>query len=275
MPSRRLARPLRSATARTRAWLHAATAPEPATAALPARLPAPADDGVGAYLDDAEWLRAAYALVLEREPDEPGWDHYAAGLAAGTLSRGEILDTMRHSMEYRYRIRPRDLLASLHLSRCDFVRSFPRARRILDLGGTHQYDRAGALVTMGYPYLFDELVIVDLPHEQRHDLYTHSEAIDEHLTALGLVRYQYHSMVDLSRYESASFDLVYAGQTFEHVSPADGDKVVGEVHRVLRPGGWFFLDTPNGPVCRIQQNAFINPDHEVEYSHDEVMAKLE
>lgn len=128
---------------------------------------------------------------------------------------------------------------------------------------------------MGYPYVFDELVIVDLPHEERHDIYTHSAPISEHLTALGPVHYRYHSMADLSAYDDESFDLVYSGQTFEHVTPDDGDKVLAEVHRVLRRGGWFSLDTPNGPVCRIQQPDFINPDHEVEYSHDEMVAKLE
>lgn len=271
---RRLTQPLRTAKDRTYARLHEATAPPPVELP-PVRSLAPADDGVGADLDDDAWLRAAYNLVLEREPDDAGWEHYSSSLADGSLTRGDILDTMRFSMEYRYRMRPRDILASLHLSRCDFIRSFPRARRILDLGGTAQSDPAGAMVSMGYPYVFDELVIVDLPHDLRHDIYTYSAPIEQHLTALGMVRYRYHSMADLSAYDDGSFDLVYSGQTFEHVTESDGDKVLAEVFRVLRPGGWFYLDTPNGPVCRIQQAEFINPDHEVEYSHDEMMAKLD
>jgi hypothetical protein len=44
---------------------------------------------------------------------------------------------------------------------------------------------------------------------------------------------------------------------------------------VLRPGGALALDTPNGAVCRLQQEAFIDPDHEVEYTHAEISAKLE
>lgn len=263
-----------SVVARLRARLHAATAPA-VEVPLPTHAPAPADTGVGAELDDEAWLRAAYNLVLDRQPDPQGWAHYLEALASGAMARGDIEDELRWSMEARVRIRPRNLLASLHVSRCDFVRSFPRARRILDLGGTHQSDPGGALVSMGYPYVFDELVIVDLPHDERHDIYTHSAPITEHLTALGPVRYRYHSMADLSGYPDASFDLVYSGQTFEHVSADDGDKVLAEVERVLAPGGWFYLDTPNGPVCRIQQPGFINPDHEVEYSHDEMVAKLE
>jgi ubiquinone/menaquinone biosynthesis C-methylase UbiE len=81
-------------------------------------------------------------------------------------------------------------------------------------------------------------------------------------------------MADLSRYDDASFDLVYSGQTIEHVTPADCDLVLAEVLRVLRPGGWFYVDTPNGPVCRLQSDDFINPDHKVEYGHEEFLAKL-
>ncbi len=274
MPRRPVRATVAAAFERGRAYVHQATAPaeEPP---IPVVSPAPADDGVGAQLDDRAWVRAAYNLVLDREPDEGGWAHYVGALAAGTMARGDIVDELRWSMEARGRIRPRKLLASLHLSRCDFVRGFPRAARILDLGGTHQSDPAGAMVTMGYPYVFDELVIVDLPHEERHDIYTHSAPIDEHLSALGPVRYRYHSMADLGAYADHTFDLVYSGQTFEHVTEADGDKVLAEVARVLRPGGWFYLDTPNGPVCRIQQPGFINPDHKVEYGHAEMVAKLE
>ncbi|MGE0877973.1 MAG: DUF4214 domain-containing protein [Acidimicrobiia bacterium] len=225
-------------------------------------------------LSSAEFVRFSYNLVLDREPDDGANELYIPALDEGRLSRHEILDTMRHSMEFRNQIRTRNILISLHLSRCDFIRSLPRAKRILDLGGTHQSDPSGALVGMGYPYEFDELIIVDLPHDDRHDIYTHSAPIERHESPMGLVRYEYHSMVDLSRYEDASFDLVYSGQTIEHVTPEECDTVLAGVMRVLKPGGWFCLDTPNGPVCRLQQGEFINPDHKVEYGHEEFSGKL-
>lgn len=244
-------------------------APAETRASQPTRPPRHADE-----LDPTEFVRLAYNLVLDREPDEGALALYVPGIADGTISRDLILDTMRHSTEFRDQVRTRNILISMHLSRCDFVRSLPRAGRILDLGGTHQSDPNGALVAMGYPYRFDELVIVDLPHDERHDIYTHSAPIEEQLSPNGPVRYRYHSMVDLSPYADESFDLVYSGQTIEHVTPEECDVVLAEVRRVLRPGGWFCLDTPNGPVCRLQQGEFINPDHKVEYSHDELSAKL-
>ena len=212
-------------------------------------------------MDDAAFVAAAHEWVLDRTPTPAEQRTAQTALAEGRQTRRDVVDGLRFSAEARARIRPTNLLVSLHLSRCDFVRSFAPARRILDLGGTHQSDPSGAMVIMGYPTPFEELVIIDLPHDERHDLYTHSAPISEHASPLGTVRYRYHSMADLSGYDDASFDLVC-------------DVVLAEVFRVLRPGGWFYVDTPNGPVCRLQSSAFINPDHKVEYGHEEFLAKL-
>ena len=119
-----------------------------------------------------------------------------------------------------------------------FVRSLPPAARILDLGGTALGNATGALVLMGYPYPFDDLVVIDLPSEERNELYQEDAAHEVTQTALGPVRYRYHSMVDLSDYADDSVDLVYSGQSIEHVAPDLAAKVLSEVHRVLRPGGY-------------------------------------
>src|SRR5471032_2616265 len=84
------------------------------------------------------FIRYAYNITLRREPDPQGLDHFTELLRSGRLDRN-------------------DLLTSIHYSRVEFVRSLPRARRVLDLGGTHQSDRAGAFVSaLRYPYRFDE-----------------------------------------------------------------------------------------------------------------------
>ena len=57
--------------------------------------------------------------------------------------------------------------------------------------------------------------------------------------------------------------------------PVDvADTVLAEVRRVLRPGGYLGLDTPNARVTRLQQPQFIDPDHEHEYADAELRAKL-
>lgn len=232
------------------------------------------DRSLAGRLPTPVFIRLVYEIMLRRAPDGPGKDLYTAALRSGTLFRTAMLDHVRGSMEFRAHIGFTDLLVSLHHSRCDFIRSLPPARRILDLGGTDQGSRDGALVSMGYPYDFEELVIVDLPVELRHELYRSVSEADTVLTHRGPVRYRTGSMVDLSEFPDGSFDLVYSGQTIEHVTSDECDRTLAEIRRVLRPGGTFAVDTPNGPVCRVQTPEMINPDHKVEYSHAEFAAKL-
>ena len=82
--------------------------------------------------------------------------------------------------------------------------------------------------------------------------------------------YSYHSMTDLSSFADESFDLVYSGQSIEHVTPQDAKIVANEVLRVLKPGGFFAVDTPNAAVTRLQSAEFIDPDHEIEYTAGEL-----
>ena len=103
----------------------------------------------------------------------------------GATSRGggcrppeprDMVDRIRCSSEFRTAVAvgPANLHGSLHASRCEFIMGLPPARRIIDLGGGHTSDPRGALVVLGYPYDFEELVVVDLPPDDRHPLY-HAE----------------------------------------------------------------------------------------------------
>jgi SAM-dependent methyltransferase len=226
-------------------------------------------------LDDDAFLDVLYEVVLLRAVDAGGRATHLAAMADGTL-RSEIARAVCGSAEATRRLWTHAPMVSLHHSRMQFVASFPKARHILDLGGTSTVGDDGALVQLGYPYPFEELTIVDLPNEDRHDLYVTVPSTITIDTPLGPVRYRYHSMADLSQYADSSFDLVYSGQTFEHVSVEDGHRVLEETRRVLRPDGALCLDTPNRRVTEIQLRGsdadFINPDHEVEYTDAQMRA---
>jgi len=227
------------------------------------------------YLPPKQSVRMAFNVILDREPDAAGGAEYGAKLARGELSRHGVAQALAHSEEFRRDVPIVDVLLSMHVSRCTFVTGLPRASRILDLGGTHQGMPDGAFVHLGYPYRFERLVVVDLPVEERHAIYRRGSKGTTVESELGPVEFAFHSMVDLSPYADESFDMVYSGQSIEHVTESEGDIVLREVFRVLAPGGWFCLDTPNGPVWRLRSSALMNDDHKVEYGAKQLQSKLE
>ena len=222
------------------------------------------------------FVRSAFQIILRRDPDPIGLQNYLTVLDEKTLTPDGVLDELLTSMELRVDVPYQNILRSLHQSRCDFVRLLPRAARILDLGGTDQADDAGALVSMGYPYAFELLTIVDLPGGERHELYGYQASSESVRLRCGPVQYRYHSMVDLSQYPDAAFDLVFSGQTIEHITEDEARKMLAEVRRVLVPGGWFCLDTPNRRVTALQLGADVlsNPDHKLEYTDAHLSALL-
>jgi len=221
-----------------------------------------------------DMVRMAYNVLLRRDPDPVAWDLLAGAVGDGTISVAGMVDGIRSSNEYRtVPYEAQSLHGSLHASRCEFITGLPPARRIIDLGGGHTTDPRGALVVLGYPYRFEELVVVDLPPDERHPLYR-SDRFGSIRTDRGEVRYEYRSMHDLSFAADASVGLVYSGQSIEHVDVDDADTVLAESFRVLQPGGYLAIDTPNGPVCRLQQETFIDPDHKFEYSLSQLRHKL-
>ncbi len=227
-----------------------------------------------AKLSPEQWLTVVYELLLHRAPDAAGSASYLPPLRAGTQTPAQLAEWVLASGEWWGGVVFTELLPSLHFSRSVFVRSLPKARRILDLGGTSLGSPQGALVLMGYPYSFEELIVIDLPQDERNELYQEQQSLEAFQSALGPVSYRYHSMSDLSAYADDSFDLVYSGQSIEHVPVDEADVVLREAARVLRPGGHLALDTPNATVCRVQQPELINPDHDYEYTHQEMVEKF-
>ena len=219
-------------------------------------------------------LRGLFHLLFGREPDLSAEGAYVAELESGALSPRQLVEWLIHSAEWSHAAPMTEFGPSLHYGRGVFIRSLPRARRILDIGGAAIGDPSGALVLMGYPYPFDELIVVDLPSEDRHELYRDESRPTSVQTPRGLVTYRYHSMTDLSSYPSASFDLVYSGQSIEHITRRQANSVLKQARRVLKPGGYLALDTPNAKLTRLQQDTYIDPDHKYEYTHEELAAML-
>lgn len=221
------------------------------------------------------FVELAYRFILRRAPDPGGRRNYLDLLSRGAMTRREMLNNLCESQEFAD-LAARGLISSLHESRKRWILSLPRAGRILDLGGAAKGAPAGALLAMGYPYPFQELVIVDLPLDERHQLSRDGyEQVDSYQHPQGPVRYVYTSLDDLGGFSDASFDLVHSGQSIEHVTQEEGERCLREAHRVLAPGGHLCLDTPNRAATRLQSEQYLHPDHKHEYHHQELADLLE
>lgn len=227
--------------------------------------------------DDPAFIFRLYREYFDREPDSGGLAHYRRELQNGT-TRGEVARQLETSRERVNRAAEDQAMVQFHYSRVEWMKSLPPARRILDLGGTAMDDRRGALLVMGYPHHFDELTIIELPPEDRHDLYKRDEH-DDLDTPQGPVHYLYRSMCELDDIPDGSYDLVVSGQTFEHITQEEGRKLLKDVLRIVTPDGAFAIDTPNRALtaiaCREAGADWINPDHEYEYTDVELRDLLE
>jgi len=77
-------------------------------------------------------------------------------------------------------------------------------------------------------------------------------------------------MVDVS---SGTVDLVFAGQTTEHLWAHELTGFLTEAHRVLRPGGTLALDSPNRRVT--QHLLWSHGEHTIELDEQEIAELLE
>jgi len=175
-----------------------------------------------------------------------------------TCSSNGLSDIVDHAIDHH--------LFFLHRARLIAIRRLlPPAKRILDLGGAN-----APLYRMGYQHEFDELVMVDLPPDARHEDYR-----DVEVTApYGHVIIHYGDMTSLNDFADGSFDMVWSGQSIEHVPLENAKRMCHEAFRVLAPGGHFCLDTPNRAVTRIHtanwHGGFIHPEHHHEFEAKEL-----
>lgn len=227
-----------------------------------------------------EAIDAAYLGMLGRKADMAGQSHWK-----NAVTKGSTLDQVfsniffsneaaaRMPAERKNVINP---LEALHIARIQMVRQLPKASVIVDLGGGAIGDPRGALVAMGYPYKFTHLSIIEPPPALRHEIYKDIPDLKKTVeTELGIVDYVYTSMANLSQFKNESVDLVLSGETIEHVTVEDCKKTLEEVRRVLKPNGFFCFDTPNRKITKIQcPTSYINPDHKIEYTHDEMVELL-
>jgi len=82
-----------------------------------------------------------------------------------------------------------------------------------------------------------------------------------------------NTLGDMSYVKDNEIDLVFAGQTIEHMWPNDLASFLCEAYRVLKPNGLIVLDSPNRRITRGLH--WFQPQHTMELSVDEIVFALE
>lgn len=225
------------------------------------------------FISHRDFIVLAFLLILNRRPDEEGIEYYLKRLDGALISRQQFIQFLFESDEYQAKFEPK-FPDRLHEARKEFIKTLPKAECIVDLGGACPTVPEGALYASGYPYRAKELIIVDLPHNNR--MIVPLDFKEERIVRdYGVINYVHSSMTDLSVVEDAVADLVFAGESIEHVTPAEAALVIAEARRVLKPGGYFCLDTPNSKLTRIHSpTEFVHAEHKVEYAPSELIELL-
>jgi predicted SAM-dependent methyltransferase len=218
-------------------------------------------------------VKSLYESSLGRTAGDSEVAHWQARYDGGGALKDLISEIINSSEASNRSRRGRGLSEMLHESRKMLVRGLPRARCIVDLGGGAIDDPRGALVVMGYPYGFESLTIVEPKAADRHPIYAQVSAETGVIaTPRGPVSYHFGSMDDLVGIEDASVDLVFSGETIEHVTVRQAEVMLHEVDRVLKRGGSFCFDTPNRLITRLHVGReYTNPDHKIEYTPTETL----
>jgi len=230
-------------------------------------------------ISNETYLRMAYKVIFEREIDSDGLVHWLNVLDTG-LSRTALVRMLVDSVEFQLRpLSSKDLShildAKLHYARFKLIRTvLPEAKIVLDLGGASTGDDRGALLSFGYPYLPEKIYIADLPPDARM---LNAPELTQHIRYKSCdIEYVYTSMSDLSSFEEGSFDLIWSGQSIEHVTKEDAEKVFAQAYKLLKPGGKLALDTPNRAATQIQcPEGYIHPEHKIEYFYSDLCQILE
>lgn len=216
-------------------------------------------------------------VIFEREADPDGLEGWLGELSAG-VSRSTVIKKMIKSNEFQQRllgVGGENRLSKLHSARMEMVRKLlPPAKVILDMGGYSASDERGALLQFGYPYLPEKLYILDFHPDK---MMFPGPEWPQQVNYQGCeIEYVYGSMADLTCFQKNYFDLIWSGESIEHVTVEEAEKVLSEACNLLKPGGILALDTPNRRATKLQvPDGYIHPEHKLEYYHKDLCKLLE
>lgn len=229
-------------------------------------------------ISEEDYVKLAYLVFLQRKIDDLGLSYWRQKISSKTFTHKELLDSLWNSPEFimHYKVPFSDML---HQGRQAWCSSLEKFDYILDIGGSSPNIAMGAFIELGYQHRPKEITIFDLPENKQYwGKPKFSQDKDYHFE-WGTLKYVHGYVEDIYEHEELNdkkFDLVFMGQTIEHIQPDKLATVFKWIREHLKEGGKFIFDTPNRGLTKIQlPDKYIDEDHKYEYTPDEMEALLQ
>ncbi len=224
-------------------------------------------------LTEEDYVKLSYIVLLQRKIDPVGMNYWIEKIKHKSFNYKDFLDTIISSPEFimHYKI-PFEVM--LHQGRKSWCQSLEKFDLILDIGGSSPNIAEGALIELGYTHKPKEIIIFDQPEDRQYWGKPKFPQDRDYEFGWGTLRYVHGYAEKIDTYEDLSnlrFDLIFMGQTIEHIQKDSLDLVLTWVKKHLNTGGKFVFDTPNRDITKIQMpDSYIDEDHKYEYVPSEM-----
>jgi hypothetical protein len=220
-----------------------------------------------------EYVRLAYLVVLRRPADPTGIEGWRRQIERGNFSTQRVLGSLLGSEEYLAN-HGADIFLRLHMARQRWIRSVDAFDTILDIGGSSAGLREGALIELGYPHRPSRLDILDLPPDRQFwgtPTFDQTEPFDFEWGRVTYFHGRAEDVANVPALQARRYQCIFMGQAIEHIVPEKLPALLSWIRAHLLPGGRFILDTPNRAITKIHSpHAYINADHKLEYTPDQL-----
>ena len=233
--------------------------------------------GNKAVSKDIEFVSRAYELILQRPLDKAGKVFWNSRIQDNTFSKTNLVDTLVESPEYQM-LKKTPFHEMVHLSRTVWVKDLPKATSILDIGGSSPNIEQGALIELGYPHRPKNLFIFDLPPEEQYwgkPKFPQDKSYDFNWGSIHYFHGRAEKITEVEGLMEKRFELIYMGQTIEHIYPEFLPTLLKWIGKHLEKDGLLIFDTPNRDITGIQSDSFIDEDHKIEYTPNSLLKILE
>ncbi len=229
-------------------------------------------------LSEEDYVRLVYVTLLQRNIDPVGLVYWRKVIENNAFNKKELVDTIYNSPEFRM-LHKTSFPGMVHLGRVQWIKTLDYYETIFDIGGSSPNLDLGAMIELGYPHRPKEILIFDLPEDQQYWKIKPKYPQDrDYIFNWGVLKYEHGRIETIDTYKNlanTSYDMIFMGQTIEHIYQDKLPNVLRWIRAHLKPNGKFIFDTPNREITKIQiPNNWIDEDHKYEYTPEEMESLL-